>query len=71
MEAEGSEGGEGKSAGLGFKLRVDMIRCVNGTDNIRSYSSSDSFRGANIHPYPSPGIHPTLYPNPNTETGLL
>ena len=45
---------------------------VNGTDNIRSYSSLDSFRGVNIRPYSSPGIqYPTPYPNTNTETGFL
>jgi hypothetical protein len=31
-------------------------RGVNGTDGIHSYSSLDSFRGVNIHPYPSPDI---------------
>ena len=37
---------------------------VNGTDNIHRYLSSDSFRGVNIRPYPSPDIqYPTPYPN--------
>ena len=29
-----------------------IARGVNGTDNIRTYSSSDSFKGVNIRSYP-------------------
>jgi len=40
------------------------LEYVNGTDNICSYSSLESFRGVNIRSYPSLDIHYlTPYPN--------